>query len=125
MEKISPYVFPILKHWLLDKAQYPYLGRHSRFTPDDVREAILLETNAPIDFLTAKSRKRPYADAKKIYCKICTTELRIGVVELAKHIRGYAHYDVLHARRAYDKLYSTDQTFFTNCNRIRRRLGIE
>lgn len=124
MDLISPYVFPILKHWMLNKKKHPYLENYRNFTIEDVKEAIIFETDAPPDFLDIKCRRRRYADAKKIYCKICTNELRVGTVELAKTICEYDHSDVIHAKRAYDNLYKSDDLFRKGCDRVKRRLGI-
>lgn len=124
MNIISPYVYPIIKHWMLDKKKYPYLENYRRFTAEDVKEAIILEANAPKDFLDIKCRKRPYADAKKIYCKICWTELGMGTVQIAKTICQYDHSDVIHSKRAYDNCYASDILFRNNCDRVKKRLGI-
>jgi hypothetical protein len=67
---ISPYIYPILKHFMLDKEKYPYLDNHRNFTPDDVADVIIKEMGAPVDFRNKKSRNRNYTEAKKIYCKI-------------------------------------------------------
>ena len=121
---ISAYIYPILKHFMLDKEKYPYLVSYSRITPDDVADVIIKEMDAPADFRTTKSRKRNYSEAKKIYCKICVFKLNMMLREVGDTIYGYDHSDVIHAHRSFDNLYSTDDMYMDKCNRVFRRLNI-
>lgn len=121
---ISPYVYPILKHYMLDKEKHPYLVNYRNFTPDDVADVIIKEISAPSDFRQVKSRKRDYAEAKKIYCKICVFNLNMMLREVGNTIEGYDHSDVIHAHRSFDVLYQTDDIFMNKCNRVFRRLNI-
>ena len=121
---ISPYTYPILKHFMLDKEKYPYLDNYRNFTPDDVADVIIKEMNAPVDFRNKKSRQRNYAEAKKIYCKICVFKLNMMLREVGDTIEGYDHTDVIHAHRSFDNLYSTDDMYMNKCNKVLRRLNI-
>jgi len=121
---ISPYTYPILKHFMLDKEKYPYLDNYHNFTPDDVADVIIKEMNAPVDFRNKKSRQRNYAEAKKIYCKICVFKLNMMLREVGDTIEGYDHSDVIHAHRSFDNLYSTDDMYMNKCNKVLRRLNI-
>jgi chromosomal replication initiation ATPase DnaA len=121
---ISPYIYPILKHFMLDKEKYPYLDNHRNFTPDDVADVIIKEMNAPVDFRNKKSRNRNYTEAKKIYCKICVFKLNMMLREVGDTIEGYDHSDVIHAHRSFDNLYSTDDMYMNKCNKVLRRLNI-
>lgn len=121
---ISPYTYPILKHFMLDKEKYPYLVNNRNFTPDDVANTIISEMNAPLDFRQRKSRQRNYAEAKKIYCKICVFKLNMVLREVGDTIEGYDHSDVIHAHRSFDSLYQTDDMYKDKCNRVFRKLNI-
>ena len=121
---ISPYIYPILKHFMIDKEKHPYLTNYRNFTPDDVADVIIKEISAPADFRQKKSRKRDYAEAKKIYCKICVFNLNMMLREVGNTIEGYDHSDVIHAHRSFDMLYQTDDIFMNKCNRVFGRLNI-
>lgn len=121
---ISPYIYPILKHFMIDKEKHPYLTNYRNFTSDDVADVIIKEISAPSDFRQKKSRKRDYAEAKKIYCKICVFKLNMMLREVGDTIEGYDHSDVIHAHRSFDMLYQTDDIFMNKCNRVFRRLNI-
>jgi len=121
---ISPYIYPILKHFMIDKEKHPYLVNYRNFTPDDVADVIVREMNAPVDFRITKSRKRDYAEAKKLYCKICVFNLKMRLREVGDTIHGYDHSDVIHAHRTFDVLYQTDDLYMNKCNRVLRRLNI-
>lgn len=124
MELISPYVYPILKRVLIDRTKYMYLKKISTFTEDDVREAISRELNVSKDFLEIKNRTTEYADAKKIYCKICTDCLGMKCVTVAKYIKSYDHTLVLYSRKKFDELYSNNQYFKDKADRVLALLGI-
>ena len=121
---ISPYIYPILKHFMIDKEKHPYLVNYRNFTPDDLADVMIREMGAPADFRTAKSRKRNYAEAKKIYCKICVFRLNMVLREVGDTIEGYDHSDVIHAHRSFDNLYSTDEIYKAKCDKVLNRLGI-
>jgi chromosomal replication initiation ATPase DnaA len=109
---------------MLDKEKYPYLDNYRNFTPDDVVDVMIKEINAPVDFRNVKSRKREYAEAKKIYCKICIFNLNMRLRDVGDTVYGYDHSDVIHAHRSFDTLYQTDDIFMNKCNRVFRRLNI-
>jgi chromosomal replication initiation ATPase DnaA len=121
---ISPYSYPILKHFMLDKEKYPYLDNYRNFTPDDVVDVMIKEMNAPADFRKVKSRRREYAEAKKLYCKICVFQLKMRLRDVGDTIYGYDHSDVIHAHQTFDTLYQTDDLYMNKCNRVFRRLNI-
>lgn len=121
---ISPYVYPFLKHYMIDKEKHPYLVNYRNFTPDDVADTIIKEMNAPSDFRERKSRQRNYAEAKKVYCKICIFQLNMVLREVGDTIEGYDHSDVIHAHRSFDSLYQTDDAYRDKCNRVFRKLNI-
>lgn len=122
---ISPYVFPLLKHYMLDKKKHPYLTNCRIFTPDELAEVIITEMNAPADFREVKTRKRKYVEAKKIYCKICVFELNMVLNDVGDTIYGYDHSDVIHAHRSFDNLYQTDDVYKEKCNRVFNKLHIK
>lgn len=121
---ISPYIYPILKHYMIDKEKHPYLVNYRNFTSDDVADVIISEMNAPADFRQKKSRQRDYAEAKKIYCKICIFKLGMRLRDVGDSIYGYDHSDVIHAHRTFDMLYQTDDVYMNKCNRVFRKLNI-
>jgi chromosomal replication initiation ATPase DnaA len=122
---ISPYVFPLLKHYLIDKKKHPYLTNYRNFTPDELAETIIIEMNAPSDFRNVKTRTRAYVEAKKIYCKICVFELNMVLNDVGNTIEGYDHSDVIHAHRSFDDLYGTDDIYRAKCDRVLRKLHIK
>ena len=124
MELISPYVYPILKRVLIDRTKYMYLRKISTFTEEDVREAISRQLDVTRDFLEIKNRTAEYADAKKIYCKICTDYLGMKAVTVAKYIKSYDHTLVLYGKKKYDHFYLTNQYFREKADRVLALLGI-
>lgn len=124
MELISPYIYPILKRVLLDREKYMYLRKISTFTEEDVREAISRQLGVTKDFLEIKNRTIEYADAKKIYCKICADYLGMKSVTVAKHIKSYDHTLVLYSKKKFDHLYPTNQYFKEKADKVLALLGI-
>ncbi len=122
---ISPYVFPLLKHFMLDKKKHPYLTKCKTFTTDELAELIISETNAPVDFRQTKNRKRSYVEAKKLYCKICVFELHMTLSQVGDTIYGYDHSDVIHCHRSFDNLYKTDDVYRSKCDRVLNKLHIK
>lgn len=121
---ISPYVYPFLKHHLIDKEQHPYMKNSYNFTPDDVANVIITEMNAPADFRSARSRKRRNAEAKKLYCKICVFKLKMFLREVGDTLHGYDHSSVIVAHRSFDDLYKTDEVYKAKCDKVLNKLGI-
>ena len=122
---ISPYIYPFLKHFMLDKEKHPYLKNHRNFTPDELADVIINEINAPADFRNRKSRKRAYVEAKKLYCKICVFELRMVLNDVSNTMCGYDHSDVIHAHRSFDNLYKTDDLYKVKCDKVFNKLHIK
>ena len=123
MKKISPYVFPILKHYMLPKKMYSKVA-YSNLTTEDLVEAILQEFKAPADFLTRKTRKRVYVEPRKVYCKIAVCFMKRSTVSVAAEIPGYDHSVVIHACNTFDELFETNEFFRSIAIRIFSKLNI-
>jgi chromosomal replication initiator protein len=123
MNKISPYVFPILKHYMLPKNMYSKV-RFSNLTNEDVVQAICEEFRAPADLFTRKTRKRVYVEPRKVYCKIAVCIMKRSTVSVATEMPGYDHSVVIHACNTFDELFETDEFFRSRVIRIFSKLNI-
>jgi chromosomal replication initiation ATPase DnaA len=121
---ISPYIYPFIKHHLIDKEQHPFLKHYYNLTPDEVADVIITEMGAPADFRSARSRKRRNSEAKKLYCKICVFKLNMFLREVGDTIYGYDHSSVINAHKSFDDLYKTDEIYKAKCNKVLNKLGI-
>jgi chromosomal replication initiator protein len=121
---ISPYVYPIIKHKMIPKSAIFNQRVFTRFVKEDVINALITEFNAPLDLLTAKSRKRAYVEPRKVYCKIAVFEMKRSKVEVGRDFPGYDHSIVIHACRTFDYLYKRDDVFRDKVDGVYARLGI-
>lgn len=119
---INPYVYPILKHDLLCLKKHPYIKNYSRLKTETVVETIAKEFELSDDFINVKTRKRIYADPKKLLCHILVKHMHMGTVEASRQLNGYDHSVVTYSCKAYANLYSSNKTFKDRCDSVLRKL---
>lgn len=124
METISPYVYPLLKHYLLPE-EYLKFKKNKHLTPENVIYAILTQYQESENFLLTKSRKRKYVEPKKIYCKLCVEILNRSNTEVASEIVNYDHSVVIYSRETFDDLFEFNYTFRQKIMKILGVLGID
>lgn len=122
MKKISPYIYPLLKHYLLPKE---YVKNDRMLTSKDVIDAILTQYQDSENFLFIKSRKRKYVEPKKIYCKLCVDFLNMTNIDIASGIVSYDHSVVIYSRETFDDLFKFNYTFRHKVIKILNILGID
>lgn len=126
MSKISPYIFPILKHSKLSRKQHPYIGhKYLTVSKDDVIEEVCLEFNVDREeFLTKRCRKPYLTDPRKLYCYIRVRKMGAKLVQVCDELCKYDHTTIIHNCKTFEPLFETDMNYREKCERVLRRLGL-
>lgn len=68
----------------------------------------LLQSLSGIEDIGFRSRKRPYPEVKKIYCKLCKKFTTASLSVIGEVLGNYDHATALHAINSFDDLYDTN-----------------
>ena len=121
---ISPYVFPILKHALIDQKKYPYVKGYAKLKKQDIIDAIAEEFEIPTTFADVKTRRRDYSEPRKLLCKIMVFDMGMKKVDVAKEINGYDHSVVIYACTTFQNLYKVDEVYRAKCTRVLKKFHL-
>jgi chromosomal replication initiation ATPase DnaA len=123
-EIISPYVFPILKHLMLSKKKYPYIGkRYTALSKEDVVAEICEEFGMDREeFFKKRSRSYKFVEPRKLYSYIRVFEMGAKKVHVGNEFNT-DHSTIIHACKSYIDLFKTDVDYREKCERVLRKLG--
>ena len=124
MEKISPYVFPILKYIGLPKSTQLYINKKYLVVSKDdvVSEICNVFDITKEEFFDRKSRKHRLVDPRKLYCHIRVFEMGAKKVDVGRDLKT-DHTTVIHACNTYRDLYETSLDYRNKCEIVLRKLG--
>lgn len=124
MEKISPYVFPILKYIGLPKSTQLYINkRYIVISKDDVVSEICNVFDiSKEEFFSRKCRKHRFVEPRKLYCYIRVFEMGAKKVDVGQEF-GTHHTTVIHSCNTYKDLYETSLDYRSKCEAVLRKLG--
>ena len=124
MEKISPYVFPILKYIGLPKSTKMYINKkYLIISKDDVVSEICNVFDiTKEEFFDRKYRKRKFIDPRKLYCHIRVFEMGAKKVDVGRDFKT-DHTTIIHACNTYTDLFDTSLDYRNKCEIVLRKLG--
>lgn len=124
-DKISPYLYPGLKHELLDGTKYPFVNKYRKiFTEREILDIILNNFDLTMEMVSSKIRTRKYVDARVVITYILRKKLGYTYTHIGKVIGNRDHTTVIHNERKFVDLYDTDTRFKDLSDTILKSVGL-
>ena len=109
--RISAYIYPILKHEDVSFEKHPYIKSYVKLELTMVHDSIMKEFDVTENYYYVKNRKVTNVDARKILSVILKQEFKWTLDRIGEYMGGRDHTTVINAISTFYDYYKTDDLF--------------
>jgi chromosomal replication initiator protein len=125
-EKISPYIYPGLKHEYIDGRLHPYLKKEKMtITEEQIFDIVGQDYGLTKEQIISRSRKRECVESRHLIAYILKRKTRFSLAKIGEMVGGKDHTTIIHSVRTFENIFGTDSVFRDRCENVFAKVGID